>query len=168
MQITSAQLVADDIDALPISDDETFPRLLALRASSPKYVGGVHVLAPLLGLEFARAVIPDAALRKIDVSGILDYRRKSSDVYKAWSATINECVEIADAEMQNPNDAIQKIIKTELMPKVGEYENELAAIRDKMFGGLIKGLATWEFPTISVAFLANLGFAGNGRVCGRA
>ena len=46
------------------------------------------------------------------------------------------------------------------MPKVGEYENELASIRDKMFGDLIKGVATWEFPTISLAYFANLGFAG--------
>jgi hypothetical protein len=62
--------------------------------------------------------------------------------------------------MQNPAEAIQKIIATELMPKVGEYENELVSIRDKMFGDLIKGVATWEFPTISFAYFTHLGFAG--------
>ena len=33
-----------------------------LRASSSNYVGGTHSLAPRLGLEFARAIIPDEAL----------------------------------------------------------------------------------------------------------
>jgi hypothetical protein len=45
------------------------------------------------------------------------------------------------------------------LPKAREYENELVSVRDKLFGDLIKGVATWEFPTISVAYCANLGFA---------
>jgi hypothetical protein len=46
------------------------------------------------------------------------------------------------------------------MPKVSEYEAELKSIRDKLFGDLIKSVATWEFPTISIAYFAHLGFAG--------
>jgi hypothetical protein len=46
------------------------------------------------------------------------------------------------------------------MPKVRGYENELASIRDKLFGDIIKSVVTWEFPTISFAYLTNLGFGG--------
>ena len=46
------------------------------------------------------------------------------------------------------------------MPKVREYETELISIRDKLFGDLIKSIAAWEFPTISIAYFANMGFTG--------
>ena len=46
------------------------------------------------------------------------------------------------------------------MPKAREYEGELVSIRDKLFGDLIKGVATWEFPTISIAYFGNFGFTG--------
>jgi hypothetical protein len=36
---------------------------------------------------------------------------------------------------------IQKIIATELAPKIVEYENEMAHIRDQLFGSLIKSIA---------------------------
>ena len=42
------------------------------------------------------------------------------------------------------------------MPKLQEYENEMASIRDRLFGDLIKGLAKWELPTISAAYFVNL------------
>ena len=57
-------LVTDEIEALPVADDKTYPALLPLRATSPKYVGEIHTLAPLLSMQFARAVIPDEALQK--------------------------------------------------------------------------------------------------------
>jgi hypothetical protein len=161
IQVTSALLMADEIAALPIADDATYPKLLTLRASSSNYVGGTHFLAPRLGLEFARAVIPDEALRRLDFKDIFEYRNKSKDVYKAWNVEISKtAAKIADAELGNPDEAIRKLIATELLPKVQEYENELVSIRDKLFSDLIKGVATWEFPTISIAYFADLGFSG--------
>jgi hypothetical protein len=161
IEVTSALLMADEIDALPIADDATYPRLLTLRASSSNYVGGTHSLAPRLGLEFARAIIPDEALRKLDFKGIFEYREKSMDVYKAWNVDINRTAAIiSDSDIENIDETIRKLIATELMPKVREYEVELASIRDKLFGGLIKAVVTWEFPTISIAYFGNLGFAG--------
>ena len=74
--------MADEIDALPIADDATYPRLLTLRASSSNYVGGTHSLAPRLGLEFVRAIIPDEALRKLGFKGIFEYREKSKTFMK--------------------------------------------------------------------------------------
>jgi hypothetical protein len=56
IRITSALLMADELDALPIAGDNIHPQLLALRVTNPKYVGGTPSLAPFLGLQFVRAV----------------------------------------------------------------------------------------------------------------
>ena len=160
VQVTSALLIADEIDALPIADDVTYPKLLALRASSSNYVGGTHSLAPRLGLEFAKAVIPDEVLRELQFEEILKYRKKTTDIYKAWNVDLNKiAAKISDSDLRTPGKYI-KLIASELMPKVGEYENELASIRDKLFGDLIKRVVAWDVPTISIAYLTNLGFAG--------
>jgi hypothetical protein len=135
IQVTSALLMADEIDALPIADDVTYPKLLALRACSSDYIGGVHSLVPRLGLEFARAVIPDQALQKLDFKGIFEYRGKTKDLYEAWNIELNKtATRIGDVDLQNPNETIKKLIATELMPKVREYENELSSIRDSYSG----------------------------------
>ena len=41
-----------------------------------------------------------------------------------------------------------------------EYKNEMKAIRDDLFADLVKKIAGWEVPSLSLAYLANLGFAG--------
>ncbi len=161
IQVTSALLMADETDALPIADDQTYPKLLALRAASSNYIGGTHTLAPRLGLEFARAIIPDEALRKLEFRDIFEYRQKSKDLYEAWNIELNKvAAKISDSDLKDPDETIRKLIATDLMPKVSQYEAELKSIRDKLFGDLIKSIATWEFPTISIAYFANLGFAG--------
>jgi hypothetical protein len=114
-----------------------------------------------LGFEFARAIIPDEALKKIEFSGIFEYRKKSIDIYAAWNVEINRtAAKIDDTGLKDHDETIKQLIATELLPKAREYENELISIRDKLFGDLFKGIATWEFPTISIAYFAHLGFAG--------
>jgi hypothetical protein len=108
-------------------------------------------------MQFARAVIPDEMLSKIDFKGIFEYREKSKDIYEAWTLAVNgAAAKISDADAENPGEAIQKIIVTELMPKVQEYENELVSVRDQLFRDLVKGVVTWELPTLSVAYFTNL------------
>jgi hypothetical protein len=161
IQVTSALLLADEMDALPIADDATFPKLLAMRAANSNYVGDTHRLAPRIGLEFARAVIPDEALRKLEFKDIFEYRVKSKAVYATWNAELNKiAAKLSDSDLQKPDETMGKLIATELIPRVREYESELVSIRDKLFGDLIKSVTTWEFPTISIAYFANLGFAG--------
>lgn len=161
IQVTSALLMANESDALPVADDHTYPKLLALRATSSNYIGGHHTIAPSLGLEFARAIIPDEALRKLEFKDIFEYRTKSKEIYDAWNIELNNIAsKLSDSDLKTPDETIRKLIATDLMPKVSEYEAELASIRDRLFGDLIKGVATWEFPTISIAYFANLGFAG--------
>jgi hypothetical protein len=150
--------MSDETSALPVADDQTYPKLLALRTSSPQYVGGMSRMAPLLGMQFARAVIPDEMLGKLDFKDIFEYRTASKDIYEAWSVEVNRAAaKITDSELSNPEDAIQKILATELLPKVREFENEMASVRDKLFGDLINRVVTWELPTISAVYFTNLG-----------
>jgi hypothetical protein len=78
VQVTSALLVADEAQAVPVADDPYFLRLLSLRTSGTKYVGGTAPHAWLIGLEFAKAVIPDEVLQKLSLREIIEYRRKSA------------------------------------------------------------------------------------------
>jgi len=157
IEVTSGLIMGEELDALPVADDATFPKLLALRATDSKYVGTNHLLTPLLGLQFARAVIPDEALRKLDFKDIFEYREKSKDIYSAWSIEVNKAAaKISDSDFSNPDEAVRKIIASELFPKLREYENEMASVRDKLFADLVKGLSVWELPTISLAYLTDL------------
>jgi hypothetical protein len=159
IQITSAQIMADEIEALPVADDSVLPRLLALRAGNTNYVGGTPRLSPYLGMQFARSVVPEAVLEKIDFKGIFEYRTETKDLYKAWNAEIAQAAaKITQTDMAQSSDAIQKIITTELMPKLREYENEMSSARDKMFGDIIKSVTAWELPTLSLSYCADFGY----------
>ncbi len=57
----------------------------------------------------------------------------------------------------NVSDAITKLIATELVPKMREYQNEMVSARDTLFGELIKGVTVWEFPALTLAHFTNLG-----------
>ena len=76
IQVTSTLVMSDELSALPVADDITYPKLLSLRTSSSTYVGGSHSLAPLLGLQFARSVIPAEVLAKLNFKDIFEYRTK--------------------------------------------------------------------------------------------
>jgi hypothetical protein len=159
IQITSAQIMADEIEALPVADDTVLPRLLALRAGNANYVGGTPRLSPYLGMQFARSVVPEGVLENIDFKGIFEYRTETKDLYKAWNAEIAQAAaKITETDMAQPSDAIQKIIATELMPKLREYENEMSSARDRMFGDIIKSVTAWELPTLSLSYLADFGY----------
>ena len=161
IRITAALLMADELGATPIADDNIHPQLLALRASNPNYVGGTPSLAPFLGLQFVRAVIPDEVLKLLKVPDILTYWENSKDIYAAWNVEIgNAAAKIGDADLRNPSEAVQKIIATDLLPKIREYENEMVGVRDKLFGDAIKNVVAWEFPALSIGYVAHLGFTG--------
>jgi hypothetical protein len=161
IQVTSALLIADEIDALPVGDDATFPKLLSLRASNTKYVGGTPKIAPFLGLQFAKSVIPEEALRKLEFKDIFAYRNKTKELYESWNTELNRVsAKIDEAELTHPAETIRTIIASELAPKIKRYENEMASIRDNLFGSLIKGVISWELPTISISYIADLGYAG--------
>src|SRR5262249_45908730 len=88
-QGASALFFADEVPAVAGANDPFFFRLLFLRTSGAEYVGGTAPHAWLIGLEFAKAIIPDEVLQKLSVPEIIDYRRKSADVYRAWTTELN-------------------------------------------------------------------------------
>jgi hypothetical protein len=161
IRITGAVLMADELDAVPIADDRIHPQLLALRSSNLNYVGGTPSIAPFLGLQFVRATIPDEALKRLDVPDLISYREKSKDIYAAWNIEISRiAAKIADADLRNPAAAVEKLIAAELMPKLSEYENEMASVRDKLFSDVIKNVLTWELPAVSIGCITSLNFTG--------
>ena len=158
VRLTTTLLTSDHYGIPPVSDDETFARLLAMRTSSGAYLGGNAHLAPFLGFELVRAVFPDEALQRLEVTDILDYRRKSIDAYTAWSTEINRlAAKIADGDFEKVQAEIPKLIATELMPKLLEYRNEMVSVRDKFYGDLVKAVMKvhYHLPTLTVAYLTS-------------
>jgi hypothetical protein len=159
VQVTSALLVADEAQAIPVSNDPYFLKLLALRTSSASYVGSASTHASLIGLEFARAVIPDDALQRLSIKEIMTYREKSAPLYAAWSAELNHiAAKIDDLSISEIQERIPKLITTELNPKIAVYKNEMAAVRDDLFAGIMKGMINWKAPTLSIASYTTLGY----------
>lgn len=155
--VTSAMFVAEDTGLLPVADDPYMSRLLAARASEAAYLGESQRITPMLGLAVAQAVVPDAALDHLNVGDILEYRRQASDAYSAWTTEINRLSAIiADTSPEKVEALVASVIATEVAPRLVEYRNEMAATRDKLFGDLIKTVAKWELPSLSLAFVAGL------------
>lgn len=106
-------------------------------------------------------MIPDAALKRLKVPDIISYRENSKDIYEAWNVEIGKAAaKIADADLRNASEAVKKIVDVDLLPRIREYENEMISVRDKLFGDMIKNVVAWEFPAISVGYIAHLGFTG--------
>ena len=77
INVTNALIISEHTGTLPVTDDPYFARLLAMRSADSSYIGGVSRLAPFLGFEIAKSVIPDEALQRLGVQEILKYREKT-------------------------------------------------------------------------------------------
>ncbi len=161
IQVTSTLMVAEQEGTIPVSEDPFFAELIALRATDSGYVGHTPKAAPYVGLDIAKAVIPDEMLSQMQVPDILKYREKSKDAYEAWTTEINRATSsIGGMGTGVSPDEIARIVTADLIPQLTEYKNEMSAIRDDLFASLVKKVVKWEMPTISFAYLADLGFAG--------
>jgi hypothetical protein len=159
IQVTSALIVADEAQAITVANDPYFLKLLSMRTSAPTYVGGSAPHAWLIGLEFAKAVIPEQALGKLGVPDIVAYRRKSAEVYRAWSTELNEiAAKIDDLTIAEAHDRIPKLIATELEPRLVAYNSEMTSIRDSLFGDIVKGITDWKVPALSFGSMATIGY----------
>jgi hypothetical protein len=81
VRLTLTMLVSEHNEVPAVSDVDVFARLLAMR-SSGTYIGGSAPLAPYLGFEVMKAVIPDKMLQQLQYPDIIEYRRKSKDAYE--------------------------------------------------------------------------------------
>jgi len=161
INVTSTVIVAEESGTIPVSEDPYIARLIGLRVSDSAYVGGTSRVAPYIGLDIAKAVIPDQVLARLSIQEILKYREKAKDAYTAWNTEINRAAaSIGCLRGNTVQDEIARVIATDLTPKVIEYRNEMRSIRDDLFSDFVKKVAIWEVPSLSLAYLANLGFAG--------
>ncbi|WP_212414561.1 hypothetical protein [Bradyrhizobium sp. AUGA SZCCT0222] len=162
IQVTSALTVAQEAGASPVADDQHLLKLLSLRTGDPVYLGKQAPGAWLIGLEFAKAVIPEDVLAKIEANDVLEYRRKAADVYEAWTAELNGmAAKLDDLPINELQERISKLLIAELQPRLVSYKAEMASVRDALFADLMKSvIADWKVPTISLASMTWMGFAG--------
>lgn len=161
IKVTSAIILAEETETIPVSDDPYIAQLIGLRVSDSAYVGGMSRHTPYIGIDIAKSVIPDEALKQLKITDILKYREKAKDSYAAWITEVNRAAaEIGQIEGNITPDEIAKIIATDFTPRVIEYKNEMCAIRDDIFADVMKKIAIWEVPSLSLAYLANLGITG--------
>ncbi len=157
MNITNISLIAGATGSIPVTEDPHFAQLISLRTSDSSYLGGISKNAPFLGMEIARSVIPDEALQQLSFKDIEEYRTNCKDAYKSWMVELNRLASTLD---QNgiTQEKIQKLISSEIKPKIIEYENEMIKIRDEMFANILKRIIKWEMPSLSLAYLSDLDF----------
>lgn len=157
IHVTNALIVAEQTQMSPISDDNYFCQLLALRSSEPKYVSQAVPVASILGLAIAKSVLPDEAISRLTMPDLFKYRESAKDTYRAWSVEIDR---LSQRLLEVPPDRISteaaKIIVTDVRPRLLELRNEMASVRDNLFGDLVKTVAKWEVPTISLAYIVGL------------
>jgi len=153
VRLTTTMLASEQYDIPPVSDDPVFAKLLAMRSSSNRYIGGSAPLAPYLGFEMVKAVIPDALLQDLTVADILGYRQESKAAYAAWDAEINRfAARLDDVDPTQAELTIPKLIAEELMPRIIECRNEMQSVRDKLFQSLVRRITTFQFPTTAIAY----------------
>ena len=160
IQVTNAMIVADETQSIPVTDDPFVAQLMAIRVSSQSYVGGVSPIAPLLGFEIAKAVLPDEALARLDIPAIFLYRERTREAYRLWAAEINQiAAELDQLTAEEIERGIPRTIAAKVTPRLLQYRNEMQSTAERLFGDVLKTLAKWELPTLSLAYIANLSFA---------
>jgi len=161
IQITSALTVAQEANASPVADDPHLLKLLARRTDDQVYVGKQAPGAWLIGLEFAKAVIPEEVLAKIEANDVIEYRKKAGDVYAAWTAELNTmAAKLDELPIDQLQQRLPKLLATELEPRLVAYKNEMGSVRDKLFADLMKSVTDWKVPVLSLASMSWMGFAG--------
>lgn len=157
IQVTNALIVAESAQLNPVSDDPYFCHLIALRASDSKYVAQPASAASLLGLTITKAVLPDEALSRLSMKDLFEFRISAKDAYSAWSMDVERLAQrLLDIPADKFGAEAAKVFVTDVRPRMLELRQEMASARDKLFGDLVKTVSKWEFPTISLAYLASL------------
>jgi hypothetical protein len=161
IRVTSGIILSEETGTIPVAADPYIAQLISLRMSDSAYIGGISRHAPYLGIDIAKSVIPDEALDQLKITDILNYREKAKDAYAAWITEVNRAAgEIGKINSNITPDEIARIISTDFTPRIIEYKNEMSAIRDDLFADVMKKVVKWEFPSLSLAYLANLDIAG--------
>jgi hypothetical protein len=155
IQVSSSHMVAAKEGIAPVTDDPYLSRLLAMRAVAP-LPDGTSIMAPFLGIEMTKIVIPDEVLDKLEIPALIAYRKEAAPAYRAWAIDINRAAaEIANVPIVDAAAEVQKIIAKELGPGLIEYRHAMESARDKLFGDLMKRIiGPINVSALSVAYVA--------------
>jgi len=157
IMITSTLAVTAETALQPVTEDPRLARLLAMRSTDDSYVRQSSPASGPLAIAVATALIPDEVLQAMTMENLFDYRRKTKDAYAAWSTEINRlALRISDMDPAAVSRELPAIIHGEFKPRILDYRNELKAMRDKMFGELVRKVTTWNVPSLSLAYLSGL------------
>lgn len=157
IQVTSSLIVSEKEEIIPVTDEPYFAQLIAMRNYHSNYVGMTSRMSPFLGLELIKSVIPDEILQKLSFTDIINFRKKTVDIYSEWSNEINRfAAQLNGVKGENVRDEIFKIIVTELKPQLVKLRNEMKSVRNTLFKDLIKHVLQWEFPSLSIAYFTNV------------
>jgi hypothetical protein len=157
-KVTNAQFAAADTGYVPVFENKTLAALLALRCSDDAYVAGTSRAAPFVGSAMLQAVIPDDLVRAASIEQLIEFRRRSVDLYKSWSIEVNRLsAQIDSLDPAVLAKEVPRLLATDVAPKLHEIRQEMKSIRDSFFADLIKKVAALEFPTLTIANYLNAG-----------
>jgi hypothetical protein len=160
-RISSSMIISGKTGFFPVTDDSHFSKLLFSRLNNFSNKASTAPFSPHFALAIFSSVIPNELLEKIDMDAICEYRENSKREYEHWTTTINALLAKLDGvNPLNAENEIQRLVVTDIRPKIADYYRSLEAIRDKQFGELIKQVVTWEFPTLSIAQMAGASWSG--------
>jgi hypothetical protein len=155
IHVTTALLGGEELGLVPVTDDPYLAQLLALRVGSGQPKPSSATVTAILDLEIVRSVIPDHALARVEIPDLLQFRKKTSDVYAAWGAEVERLGALLDDAKGDASVAeyAQRLVATEIRPKMDAMRAELASARDSMFGDVVKSATDWKLPALALAVL---------------
>ena len=158
--VTNSMIVSGKNELVPVTDDLFYSKLLYTRFRSNPAESPLKLISSYVGIAVLSSVLPDELIEKVDIDAICEYRENSKSEYAFWIQTINEFAAKMDlVDPKSAQDEIQKLIVTDIKPKMAEYYRSMESIRDKQFGELVKTVIKWEFPTLSIAQLVGASWA---------
>ncbi len=159
IDVTTGLLGSEELGLVPVTDDPYLARLLSLRARSDE----LQTAAPAapLGFELVRAVIPDEMLNRLTIPEVLEFRSKTKDVHGAWNAEVERLSAMLDQEGISDLPAqANRLVATEIKPKMNAFRAELASARDALFGDIIKSTTDWKLPALAIALVHQTSLLG--------
>ncbi len=167
LRVTSVINIAENFRTNPVSINPYLNLLINQRVTNRIYTGE-DIRSRQLGLRLFEAMIPDEALVHLSIDDLLKFRKKTKSYYDAWEIESNRLEsQLINGGFDFPESKIQKIIDTEINPKLFEYKNEIRRVRDEMFSKIMKlvknvgisvitggTLSTIDIPSAIYGFIA--------------
>lgn len=155
--LTAAMIVSDQTGLLPVTDEEYTARLLARRMEQQSTPSTNELVAPFLSFEVAKCAVPDELLENVQFEEIVEYREKAIEPYRRWSEEIEKLSDAIDTlDPSEAVEAIPNLLREEVIPQIRAFRDEMAGIRDNMWGEMVNRISRWEIPTMSIGYLSSI------------